>query len=181
MTVLYFWRNWEDIICLDSLRYNMDISLGFMVHSKAIILKEVELIQNLCDVFYEFHGLSLFLLALILATWGSSINMETCGLGVDHLCILCEKWLKQAPGTTILSHRLHLQYSETVLSLACILDPLGSFINDWWLGSLLWDSDLIGLEITLGIRTCITPSGDFSVVQGSWEAVGEKVTEGWGI
>lgn len=48
-----------------------------------------------------------------------------------------------------------------VLGVACTLGALESLRNDWQLGSLLWDSDLIGLEITLGIRTCIAPLGDF--------------------
>lgn len=57
--------------------------------------------------------------------------------------------------------RLPLQYAVMVLGLACILGALESLRNDWRLGSLLWDSDLIGLEITLGIRTCIASLGDF--------------------
>ena len=67
-----------------------------------------------------------------------------------------------------------------VLCFACIVGALESLRNNGYLGSLLWNSDLIGLEITLSIRACIAPSGDFSAVQASWEAgAGEEMTEGW--
>lgn len=153
--VLYSGRNWEDITRLDSLLYKTDNSSGFLMHSKAPILKEVELIQNLWDVFYECSRLSLFLLVMILVTWGLAIDTETCGLKLTISIILCEEWLAQTWG------RLPLQYTVVVLGLACTLGALESLRNDWRLGSLLCDSDLIGLEITLGIRTCIAPLGDF--------------------
>lgn len=96
----------------------------------APILKEVDLIQNLWDIFYEFRGMFLFLPAMILTTRGSTISMETCGLKLIISIIPCEKWLAQAPGTPMISHiwwqaapSVHCNGSRPHLHTGCTWQP----------------------------------------------------------